>query len=166
LLDHRVMRTCIAVVDASHARLFVHTWTVDGERVRDELAETADLVEPGRRLHEVDRFSSAHPGENRYGTRRIGYDDHRDANIHHEDAAFAARVIERISQLAAEATCDRVVVCAGPHMLGLLREHAAPLRQFAIDELPRDLAQLSGPELRDQLATYGVLPARDAPRAP
>jgi protein required for attachment to host cells len=160
------MKTCIAIVDASRARLFVHTRSDGAGGLHDDLVERAALVVPGRRLREGARFSDSRPGANRVGTRQYGFDDHRGANVLHEDAAFAERVIDELSHLVADPACSRLVVCASPRMLGMLRYYATGLRGrgVVVDELSRDLVKLTVPELRDQLAAYGILPAATPPR--
>jgi hypothetical protein len=45
-------------------------------------------------------------------------------------------------------------------MLGTLREVGRELRrdELIIDELPRDLVKLTPPQVRERLASYGLLP--------
>jgi hypothetical protein len=46
-------------------------------------------------------------------------------------------------------------------MLGELRAAGIPRRDgVVVDEVPRDLVELRPGNIRDQLATYGLLPAR------
>ncbi|HUJ61297.1 MAG TPA: host attachment protein [Kofleriaceae bacterium] len=153
-------RTCIVVADASRARLFLHEREVSIDDTRDELIECADLVNPARRLTPNELFSDTRTGSSREGGRHFGFDDHRDAHVDNLDDEFARLVSQEIEQLASDRAARRVVVCASPHMLGLVRRHLPNRPGTMFDELAKDLVKLSPSELRAQLATYGVLPPR------
>jgi protein required for attachment to host cells len=75
-------------------------------------------------------------------------------------------VIDELSHLVADPACSRLVVCGSPRMLSLLRHYATGLRRrgVVVDELPRDLVNLTVPELRERLAAHGVVPAAAPPR--
>lgn len=156
-------RTCIAVVDASRARLFTHERAVQAEGLRDELLERQDLVNPARRLRPSELFSSS-PGASRTGNLQFGLDDHRSDHIEKLDADFAHEITSAISAQLAANPAERLIVCASPHMLGALRKTLDELRrpELAIDEVPRDLVKSTPTKLRDQLEYYGLLPPRAA----
>jgi protein required for attachment to host cells len=129
-------RTCIAVIDATRARLFTFDRTAEGDGVHEELVETNDLVNPGRRL------------------------DHGDAHQEEMDRTFAKQIGAEIRRLTDDPRARRLVLCASPNMLGEMR-HVAPLARdgVAVEEIARDLVKLNTPQLRAQLRDYGLLPA-------
>ncbi|MGE5184735.1 MAG: host attachment protein [Acidobacteriota bacterium] len=151
-------RACIAIADATRARVFAFERTADVSGVHEELIEQADLVNPARRRRPSELFSDSRPGSSRTGTRGFAFDDHRDAHVDKLDDEFAAATVTEIRRILREAKAHRLIVCASPRMLGALR--VAELRHdgVAIDELPRDLVKLTISQLRDALASYGLLP--------
>jgi len=157
-------RACIAVVDASRARLFTYERSSEAEGVSEEMTEQRDLVNPARRLRPSQLFSDTRPGSSRTGNLQYGLDDHRDAHIDELDAEFARTVIGEIAALLRSSRPERLILCASPHMLGELRKASTTLTHdpLVIDEVPRDLVKLTPPELRDQLTSYGLLPAPPA----
>jgi protein required for attachment to host cells len=150
-------KALIAVVDASRARLFTFV-RVD---IEEQLSERADLINPARRQRPSDLFSDSRPGSSRVGSRGFAFDDHRGDHLDHYDHAFAAAVVAELGRMADE-DVRRIVLCASPNMLGVLRKLTPALERQgrAIDELPRDLTKLSASELRERLASYGLLPAQ------
>lgn len=159
-------RACIAVVDASRARLFTYERASDTEGLSEHLIEERDLVNLARRLRPVDLFSDSRPGTGRIGNLQYGLDDHRDAHIEQLDAEFSRTVIGQLVDLLRANHAQRLILCASPNMLGELRNASADLRRedLAIDEVARDLVKLTPSQLRDRLTDYGLLPARP-PRA-
>jgi protein required for attachment to host cells len=151
-------RACIAVVDATRARLFTFTRDAESGSVLEEMSERADLVNPARHRTPAQLFSD-NTGSSRTGGLQYGFDDHRDAHIERMDAEFARDVTAAIDELVRHTGSRRLVLCASPRMLGELR--AAELRRvgLAIDELPRDYVKLTVAQLRTQLAELGLLPA-------
>jgi len=159
-----MQRTCIAVVDATRARLFVFDHSAEADGIHEALTERTDLVDPARRLTPARLFSDTRTNSSRTGSRHYGTDDHRAAHIDELDAGFARAVTEAIEQTVRDTAATRVILCASPRMLGALR--ATDLRRdgLAIDELARDYVKLTPPQLRDQLVQHGLLPA-PPPRA-
>jgi len=155
-------RECIAIVDATRARLFTFEREATVAGLRDELTEVADLVNPARRRRPSELFSDTRPGMSRTGRLRFAFDDHRDAHLEQLDAEFARDVIVEVGRLLQNPRTERLVLCASPNMLGELRDaaDALPRDRLIIDELPRDLVKLTTPQIRDQLADYGLLPRR------
>jgi len=151
--------TCIAIVDASRARLFVHTRSVDPSGTNDAFIEHADLVDPARRLAGTELFSDTRTNSGVAANgHHYGIDDHRAAHIDQLDTEFAREIVAKLEALVTETSCHRVVLCASPHMLGTLRDLLGVLRELApIDELARDFVKLTPPELRVQLAAHGLL---------
>lgn len=154
-------RACIALVDASRARLFRFERSTESDGTHEELIEQTDLVNPARRLRPSALFSDSRPGSNRTGRLQNAFDDHRNAHIDQLDAEFARSVVAELARMLEAARAQRLIICASPHMLGELRSAGVPRRNgMELDELPRDLVKLSATEIRDQLASYGVLPPR------
>ena len=151
-------RACIALVDATRARLFTFDRDTDPSGTREELVEHEDLVDPARRQRPSQLFSDSRPGSSRVGARGFAFDDHRDAHVKNLDAGFARVVVRELGALVERSGAHRLIVCASPSMLGELR--AADLRSngIVIDEVPRDLVKLTGSKLRERLAEYGLLP--------
>ena len=158
-----MVRTCLAIIDATRARFFVHELSVDPEGTTDAISERVDLVDPARRRTEHELFSDGRPGSSRNGSHHFGFDDHRDAHLDNMDAVFARAAIGEIQELLRTTGSRRLILCASPRMLGALRaEGSGPWRVgLVIDEVPRDLVKLTIPELRDMLASYGLLPPLD-----
>lgn len=154
-----MQRTCIAVVDATRARLFTFDRTAEVGGVHEELSERTDLVNPARRQTPAQLFSEPHSGTNiTGGGRHYSFDDHRDAHIDGIDAQFAREIVTTIERTVLETGAHRLVLCASPRMLGQLR--AVDLRRngLVIDELARDYVKLTPPQLHDQLVEHGLLP--------
>jgi protein required for attachment to host cells len=154
-------RACIAVVDASRARLFTFQRSSDSGGLHEELTEQRDLINPARRKRPSELFSETRPSTGRTGGLQFGLDDHRDAHVGQMDADFSRTVIGEVEDLLRSAGAERLIVCASPRMLGELRAVGSNLSRGAIkiDEIPRDLVKLTPAQLREQLAGYGLLPA-------
>jgi protein required for attachment to host cells len=153
-------RACIAIVDASRARLFTFERVAGVDAPEEQLMEQSDLVNPGRRLRPSELFSDSGPGSSRTSGLQYGLDDHRDAHIDELDTGFARDVIAEIERLLQSSGARRLILCSSPRMLGTLREVGRDLRRdgLAIDELPRDLVKLTPPQVRERLASYNLLP--------
>jgi protein required for attachment to host cells len=153
-------RACIAVVDASRARLFSFERSQDPEGMQEKLIEERDLVNPARRLRTSQLFTDSGSVGGRTGTRQFGLDDHRGAHVDELDAEFSRLVTEQLEELVRARAAQRVILCASPNMLGVLREvrRRRPASAIPVDEISRDLVKLTPAVLRTQLASYGVLP--------
>jgi protein required for attachment to host cells len=153
-------RVCIAIVDATRARLFTFERTLEAEATtHEELREHTDLVNPARRRPGESFTDSA--GTNRVGGLQYTFDDHRDAFVNNLEAEFARTVIAELQRLLDAAPARRLIVCASPRMLGELRAVGVPRRAgLVVDEVARDLVELRATDLRDRLASYGLLPER------
>lgn len=167
-------RACIAIVDAARARLY--TYEEDREP-GDELREIHDLVNAGRRMKVGDMFSESRPslalhaglrravrGGDRsdHGEPGSAYDDHRGAHIEEMDAKFAKLVVDEIDRLIRLHGLGHLILAASPKMLGALRRNNGVFHRndIAIDELPRDLTNLTSARLHDQLAALELIPPR------
>jgi protein required for attachment to host cells len=153
-------RTCIAIVDASRARLFTFDRTQGGSGIHEQLVEQRDLVDPARRLRPSELLSDSRPGSSRTGGLQFGFDDHRDAHMDRLDTMFARAVVAEIEGLLRSSGARRLILCASPRMLGELRAVGNGLRRegLLIDELPRDLVKLTVPKIRERLGAYSLLP--------
>ena len=153
-------RTCIAIVDASRARLFTLDRTSELGGVAEQMVETTDLVNPARRLTPSEQLTETRPGSSRVGTRGFAFDDHRDARTDALDRDFARQVAAEVGRAVSDRQVARLIVCASPHMLGELRRAGGYSRAgLTVEELDRDLVKLTPTQLRAQLADYGILPA-------
>jgi protein required for attachment to host cells len=153
-------RVCIALVDATRARLFTFERVTDGADTREELVERTDFVNPQRRRRSSEVFSDTRPGSSRTGNLQYAFDDHRDHHISQLDDKFARMTMAGLRELIDEHPTQRVVICASPRMLGRLRAAAPGLipDDVSLDELPRDLVKLCPGEVRTELASRGLLP--------
>jgi protein required for attachment to host cells len=153
-------RVCIALVDATRARLFAFERTTEGGATRDELVERTDLVNPQRRRRPSEVFSDTRPGSSRTGHLQYAFDDHRDHHVSQIDEKFARMAMAALRELIDEHPTQRVVICASPRMLGRLRAASPGLLpdDIALDELPRDLVRLAPGEVRAELASRDLLP--------
>jgi protein required for attachment to host cells len=153
-------RVCIALVDATRARLFTFERVADGGDTREVLVERTDLVNPQRRRRPSEVFSDTRPGSSRTGHLQYAFDDHRDHHVSQIDDEFARMAMAALRELIDERSTHRVVICASPRMLGRLRSAAPGLLpdDIALDELPRDLVKLSPGDVREELASRGLLP--------
>ena len=153
-------RVCIALVDATRARLFTFERAAEGADTRDELVERTDFVNPQRRRRTSEVFSDTRPGSSRTGHLQYAFDDHRDHHISQLDDKFARMTMAALRELIDEQPTQRVVICASPRMLGRLRAAAPGLipDDIALDELPRDLVKLSSGDVRAELASRGLVP--------
>lgn len=159
-------RTCIAIVDASRARLFTFDRTHGESGIHEQFVEQRDLVDPARRRRPSEQLSDSRPGSSRAGGLQFGFDDHRDAHMDRLDADFARAVVRELEELLRSSGAHRLILCASPRMLGELRAVGNGLRRegLVVDEVPRDLVKLTVPKIRDRLASYNLLPPM--PRRP
>lgn len=136
-------RTCIAVIDASRARLFTLDRTADNGAVDEALTEDKDLVNPGRRTEGRD----------------WDHNDHRNGRIEELDRTFAKSIAAEVGRLTSDPRVKRLIVCASPNMLGELRQAGSFERPgLAIEETGHDLTKLTAHQIRAQLGKYGLLP--------
>ncbi len=57
------------------------------------------------------------------------------------DAHFAKDLVEHLTKARQDTKFDRLILIAGPHMLGLLRQDLdTPLRAVLLGEIPKDLS--------------------------
>jgi protein required for attachment to host cells len=143
---------CIAIIDAAHARLY--SYLGDPPVFR----EMKDLINPGRRGKDRELFSSTRPGVRNVG----GTDDHRDQHRASWDHQFAKQIVDECLELSRVRGFAHVIFVSSPRMLGELRGVADPLRKAGvlIDELERDFAGLTSPQIHDRLADAHLIDPR------
>ena len=154
-----MQRACIAIVDAARARLYTFQDVEDSQQFNEEL----DLVSAGRRAKGRDLFSDAASRAQPTGGAFHGsVDDHRDAHRDEMDSRFAAHVTSEVERLAKERGLGHIVFVTTPKMLGVVRPHLEVLRKhgFLVDELERDLSQLTAPQVQDHLAQLDMIEPR------
>ena len=149
--------TIIAVADATRARLFLFDRGDEFGCITEQLTEITDLVNPERRRTPAQLFSDTRTNTSRMGGRFFGVDDHRDAHIDKLDTDFANLIAAAIARAVRENGARRVIVCASPRLLGMLR--TAELRRdgIVIDELARDYVKMTPPQIHEQLVDHGLL---------
>ena len=150
-------RACIAVVDASRARLFTFERSTDEQGLHEQFTEQKDLINPGRRLRPSELFSDSRPGSSRTGSLQYAFDDHRSAHIEAMDTAFSRSIMSELSELVAASHAQKVILCASSSMLGELRATRGKTTDVETAEIARDLVKLTPSELREHLASYGLL---------
>jgi protein required for attachment to host cells len=125
--------------------------------------EITDLVNPGRR--HINAVFEDETGGNRTGgggSQSTATDDHRQHFVGERDQKFARDIVTELERIAGDRHLTHVVIVAGPRLLGDLRKYDAPLRRdgLQLDEVERDIAQLSNAQLHDHLAQLGIIAPR------
>lgn len=158
-------RTCIALADATRARIFTFEELDAQPGVRtQELEERFTLVHPARRRRPSELFTESRPSSDRAPSGRgFAHSDHRDDAIREMDRQFAGEIAARVDEVARSHGCSDVILAASPRMLGLLRTVRRPLGEagMSVRELDRDLVRLTPAEVQDFLARLGYLPERE-----
>ncbi|HEX7841782.1 MAG TPA: host attachment protein [Kofleriaceae bacterium] len=140
-------RACIAIVDATRARIYTCDRTADPGGAHaafvGALHEASDLVNPGGAT-----------GDHREG-------DHRESDHRESDRRFAHQVIDEIDRVAREQALDRVLLVATPAMLGELRRGFGALQrpELKLEYVAHDLARLTSPQIHDYLAQLRLVAA-------
>jgi hypothetical protein len=157
-------RACIAIVDATRARVYTYQERQD---VGGELREIADLVNPARRLRPTELFSDGRQGPDMTALGRgYAFDDHRDKHLDAWDTRFAKDVVAEVERLMKTDGYARVILAASPHMLGELRKAGRTLQRardrngLEVEEVGHELTNLTSPQLHDHLASLQLLPPR------
>lgn len=99
------------------------------------------------------------------GTSDSLLEEGRILNEHRDDRAaddtYARRAFERMCSLGTGYHANRVVMCAGPRMIGHLRKAAESERgDLDVTELAHDLSHLTASEIRRHLVDAHLLPPR------
>jgi protein required for attachment to host cells len=146
--------TCIVVTDARRARFF-SAQRLDAPRGRLQLSELAILENPDPREPGAD--STGRPATETNTDRQAGPVHPIGAQRERHHLEHARRFGQEIALKAGTHTSDwrsgRVVLIAGPHMLGLVRKHLrdALHKGIELQELAKDYGKLSAAEIVDHL---------------
>lgn len=153
---------CIAIIDATRARIYTYHENSDGDGAPSTgaLHEVLDLVNPGRRGHDL--FSTTKSGGKRAAPGAGTTDDHRDAHFAELDRRFTRQVVEHLDRLTREQGYRHVLVVASPAMLGELRvaDGALDRPELTREYVARDLAQRTSPQIHDHLAQLRLIAPR------
>lgn len=157
-------RIIIVAADAVRARFF----TFEPEEAPDvgfsgHVIEHAVLLNPERRLKASEIFTESRPplGHSSSGP-QFTVDDHRTHHAREIDHRFAAEIVKKIDAQLDAHPARRVIVAAGPHMLGILRPALRNLqhRELEREELALDLTRETPTQMHDHLARMGFVPPR------
>jgi protein required for attachment to host cells len=123
----------------------------DLENLRSPLQPRATLDDPTATLRDRE-LESDRPGRGfASGGHRHGVDGERSARRENE-TRFAGRIAHEVERARQHNEFDRLVIMAGPRMLGLLREALAePSRSAVAAEVPKDLAHHDLDAIRDHV---------------
>lgn len=161
-------RIIIVVTDAVRARFYTFEPDENLEGTYGgHVVEQTVLVNPDRRL-KSEMFTESRPPLGHSSPTFAGagqgfaVDDHREAHVREIDQRFAHDIAKMLDAQIDQHPAKRVVVAAGPHMLGLMRLALRGIRHHdvAIDDLALDLTRETPSRLHDHLARMGFVPPR------
>jgi protein required for attachment to host cells len=157
----------VLAADASRARLFILGDSRDtSPPTLDALIEVSQITRPESRAKDADILTETRPGLRTGGKEgpQHGVSDRRDRRRHAADERFAEQVAEEAVRIWKQRSIAQAVVVASPPMLGLLRPAIGRAQsgaaRWVLNEMPRNLAQLTAPQLHDALSAAELLPAR------
>lgn len=119
-----------------------------------ELEEVEELTDAAARADEADLQRDAHGRRAQGGTGMVGHVTTSAGadKLEQEADLFARRVAERLAQALQQQRYEALRIAAAPKFLGRLRQHLSPqVQQTVKEELPKNLLQFSGRELRQHL---------------
>lgn len=159
--------TCIIVADGARARFFTLESPEDpaadgGPR----LLEHRDLVNPEADVPARGLFSDrSGRGHSSPGSAAHGLDDHRDQHIEELGRRFASRLVAETERFVQLHDARRLIVVAGPKLLGFLRTEIQKVRlaRVEISEVSEYMAHSPTAEIHEALATRGLVRAPSAP---
>jgi protein required for attachment to host cells len=157
----------VAVLSHTKARLL----TLEPSEFPDyesspNLVEQESLLSATSELQGAELWSNLKAGRNRGAAGQAhSYDDHRDNHRVEFERRFAQAIAQKLITLIQTCQAQKLILIAEPQVLGLMRDElAASLpTTLKLNELAKDLCQLSNRELQDYLATKELLPARRMP---
>lgn len=136
--------TWVILASTRNARVFENRGPTKGlHRVADKVWQAPPAAE----------FSSEPGmGHSRMGPGRFSVDQ---GNPQEEaDIRFAKSVVKSLETAQADKAFDRLVVAAGPHMLGLMRKAMNDrLRASVVAEFAKDLTEVSSDDLEQHIGT-------------
>ena len=161
-------RACIATIDAARAKIYTYQDDADPGR---EMREVQDLTNPGRRARDSELFSDTRPSLAPSGhapPQAAGFsggptkDDHRDDHIAMMDQKFAKEICEELDKVVRAGGYGHLILIAPPKMLGTLRKANGVFNRpgLVVEEVTRDLSNLTPSQLHDHLASLGLVAGR------
>lgn len=122
--------------------------------LRGKGAEMDEILNASAEAFDDVEYEFAKGGRNRAGSASFGHDTRSSAEI--ERPRLAKHVIRALEAEWSKGSADRIVLAAGPKMLGALRD-ALPgsLRAHVAAELHKDLSDVPVHALADHFATVG-----------
>lgn len=151
---------CVVVADGARARIFV--LEPGGGRAGDSsLVEKSDLVNVGYSARGAD---APQVRTERNTNRQTGpmhpVGEKREQHRLEVERRFSAQVAERVADVVKGWNDGSIVLVADPRLLGLMRKVLREAVQpgIALKELAKDYTRISAIELREHLASNGLIP--------
>jgi protein required for attachment to host cells len=153
-------RLSVLVADGARARLLTLERSADdGSRTR--LFERADWIHPEHKMKEHDLFPEpkSDASARAVGGRVYTMDDHRGEHERELDRRFVADVVADVERLIRLSSGRRLIVAAGPRMLGVLRPALSELeaRGVEITSIAKDLTAMAPTVIQEHLEREGLL---------
>ncbi len=135
--------TWIVLANTREAKVVVHHGIGKGLRPESSAAwQAAPAIE------NADRAGTGHS----IGGPGVSAVDQGDPQAH-ANGIFAKEIAKNLAATRSKGKFDRLVICAAPLMLGLLRKELSdPVRKAIISEIDKDFSDLSIDQLESQLA--------------
>jgi protein required for attachment to host cells len=163
-------KIAIIAADGSRARFITAEVLEDPDfEGSPRLTEHATLENPLGELPSRENFSDR-PSRKPSGAGPKGAlpatDDHRERHEMEDDRRFAQRILEAADRFVETELPNRLLLIAGPRLLGVLRGELSAQRwsNVEVQDVAQDLSGQSLPELRDVLLRRGLLPKARLPR--
>lgn len=168
---------CVVVTELARARIFTLE-SSDAPEVENSpyLLERKTLINPQHKAHEGDIWEETRRGAHREhqgsqsgrqptGIPHQNFDEHRDNNERRANERFARDVVADLKEVVERHNIQHVVLCAENQMLGALRPKLEALStdKIRLDEVNKDLTNLSSRELHKKLADDDLLPRPKRP---
>jgi protein required for attachment to host cells len=158
----------LVVADKGRARFLSLEWPDDPEvDGGPKLSELSELSNPEAQLKDRELYSDDSGRNNTTGGHwGSGYDDHRAGQRDQHNERFARQVAEVIERHIKERKPPRVVLAAGPQMLGRLRRtlSAGLFKDLELTELSDDFTGQTPAQIHKVLAQREIFPAPHPPR--
>jgi protein required for attachment to host cells len=162
--DFGMISTGLLVVDNAHARFLVLEPSPADPDAPRRLVECDALADFEADLSDQQVYANLKGGRNRApgAGPAHAYDEHRAQHRLENHRRFARRIAERARSFAEEREVVKLLLVAGPTMLGVLRSALEPRLPagVTISEVAEDLGRRTVPEIREALELRGVLEPR------
>lgn len=155
----------VVVADSGRSRVYaLEPKVAEGATKIPPLREVAALVNPARRSRDNEVFSDSRPGlrQGAGGGTAHGVDDRRNSHKDELDRRFAVDIVDKVLEVSRGLGAHTIVLAASPNMLGFLRSRTGKWSEAGheVEELARDLTQLTPAQLHDRLAQEQLVPPR------